>query len=75
MKATKTFKSMRELRNTPVRDLTPEECRKLTVHNHGQPVDPLRRKAYILKGNPGRESAYFKPAEQVTIESAIAEGI
>lgn len=67
--------NMRTLRSTPVKELTSEQCRKLLVHHHGGALDPLRRKAYLLKAHPGQESAYFKPDEQRVIERAIEEGV
>jgi len=65
----------RIIRTLPVNRLTADECRRLLVHHHGRPVDPLRRKAYLLKAHPGSESAFFKAGEIAVIEHAITEGI
>lgn len=68
----KTIKGFRELRRMLVRDLTPEQCRKLLSHNHGQALDPMRRKAYLLKSAGENWTAYFSDA---TIASRIQQWI
>lgn len=60
------YTSMRDLRNTPVRDLTPEQCRKLLSHHHGGTLTPERRKAYLLKSAGDKWPAYFSDATEAS---------
>jgi hypothetical protein len=63
----KAVSTMRELRQTPVRDLTPDQCARLLVHHHGGSLSEDRRKAYLFKKTPNPET-YFDPAEMQRIK-------
>lgn len=66
-------KTLRQLRQTFVRDLTPGQCRRLLVHNHGYELHPMRRKAYLLKANPTRWQSYFSDSQRLEIEQWIGQ--
>lgn len=67
------LRGMAALRATPVKDLTPEQCRKLMYHHHGGSLSVDRRKAYLLKASGKDCRAYFS-AEEVTRLRALIKG-
>lgn len=72
----KEWQSMPELRETPVKFLSPDQCGKLLVHNHGGGLTEDRRKAYLLKRSGNAWSAYFPDATEASrIQSLIEQGI
>lgn len=62
--------TMHKLCETPVRDLTPEQCRKLLGHAHPEPPSPLRVKAYLYK-SVDDPRLYFEARECARIERWI----
>jgi hypothetical protein len=67
--------NMRQLRSTPVRDLTQEQCRKLLVHHHGGTLTDERRRAYLFKHCEHPEAYFSSEAEREQIKASIAAGI
>lgn len=65
-----TITTIRELRETPVRYLTPDECRKLLSHSHPDGLSRERRDAYLLKAYvlPNGVSPHFGPADAAKIQ-------
>lgn len=63
----KEVTTMRDLRQTPVRDLTPEQCGRLLVHHHGGSLTPERRNAYLLKKSREMWTAYFTAEKRAEI--------
>ena len=57
---------MRDLRTVPVKELTPEQCRKLLVANHGGTLTEERRRAYLFKSANDPER-FFTMDEGVAI--------
>lgn len=66
--------NMHEMRNTPVRDLSPEACRALLVHHHGGTLTTERRQAYLFK-HTDHPAAYFTPEEIEQVKASISAGI
>lgn len=71
MKQEKMKHGMAALRETPVRDLTPEQCQRLLSHHHGGSLSPERRKAYLLKSSGANWTAYFNATEASAVQAWI----
>lgn len=67
------MRGVQETRELPVKDLTPEECRRLGVHSHECSSD--RHKAYLLVRQLEGEATFFDEAETARIKKLIEEGI
>jgi hypothetical protein len=61
------------IRDIPVKDLTPQQCRDLMVHAHV--CSKERRKAYLLKGFGNEGQVFLTPAEEGQIWKNIDNGI
>lgn len=60
------IKGFAALRASKVRDLTPEQCRRLLSHHHGRPLHPMRRRAYLLKSSGQNWPDYFPDATEAS---------